>query len=51
MPRPRVVSSRVVYENRWMRLHEDRLELPDGGAGLYAWIEKPPAAVIVPRDG
>jgi 8-oxo-dGTP pyrophosphatase MutT (NUDIX family) len=43
----RVVETRVVYENRWMRLHEDKLE-PDG---LYAWIEKPPAALIVPLDG
>jgi 8-oxo-dGTP pyrophosphatase MutT (NUDIX family) len=44
----RVVSSRVVYENRWMRLHEDR----DGGTGLYAWVEKPPSALIVPvQDG
>jgi hypothetical protein len=41
----------VVYENRWMRLHEDHLERPDGGSGLYAWIEKPPAALIVPLDG
>jgi 8-oxo-dGTP pyrophosphatase MutT (NUDIX family) len=43
----RVVETRVVYENRWMRLHEDKLE-PEG---LYAWIEKPPAALIVPLDG
>ena len=50
MPAPRVTASRVVYENRWMRLHEDRLERPDGSPGLYAWIEKPPAAVIVPLD-
>jgi ADP-ribose pyrophosphatase len=48
---PRVTSSRVVYENRWMRLHEDRTERRDGTPGLYAWVEKPPAAVIVPRDG
>jgi 8-oxo-dGTP pyrophosphatase MutT (NUDIX family) len=41
----------VVYENRWMRLHEDRTERADGTPGLYAWIEKPPAAVIVPLDG
>jgi 8-oxo-dGTP pyrophosphatase MutT (NUDIX family) len=46
-----VTSSRVVYENRWMRLHEDRTERSDGTPGLYAWIEKPPAALIVPRDG
>jgi 8-oxo-dGTP pyrophosphatase MutT (NUDIX family) len=48
---PRVTASRVVYENRWMRLHEDRTERADGTPGLYAWVEKPPAAVIVPRDG
>jgi 8-oxo-dGTP pyrophosphatase MutT (NUDIX family) len=34
-----------------MRLHEDRTEAADGTPGLYAWIEKPPAAVIVPLDG
>jgi 8-oxo-dGTP pyrophosphatase MutT (NUDIX family) len=46
-----VTDSRVVYENRWMRLHEDRTERADGTPGLYAWVEKPPAAVIVPLDG
>jgi ADP-ribose pyrophosphatase len=51
VPAPRVTSSRLVYENRWMRLHEDRFERPDGSPGLYAWVEKPPAAVIVPLDG
>ena len=51
MEPPRVTATRVVYENRWMRLHEDRTERDDGTPGLYAWIEKPPAAVIVPRDG
>ena len=51
MEPPRVTATRVVYENRWMRLHEDRTERADGTPGLYAWIEKPPAAVIVPLDG
>jgi 8-oxo-dGTP pyrophosphatase MutT (NUDIX family) len=46
-----VIDSRVVYENRWMRLHEDRTERADGVRGLYAWVEKPPAALIVPLDG
>jgi 8-oxo-dGTP pyrophosphatase MutT (NUDIX family) len=47
----RIVSRRLVYENRWMKLHEDRTERADGTPGLYAWIEKPPAALIVPLDG
>jgi 8-oxo-dGTP pyrophosphatase MutT (NUDIX family) len=46
----RVTSSRVVYENRWMRVHEDITELPDGSPGLYGWIEKRPGTVIVPVD-
>jgi len=46
----RVLSTRVVYENRWMRVHEDITELPDGSPGLYGWIEKRPGAVIVPLD-
>ena len=50
MPVPRVTSTRVVYENHWIRLHEDRLERPDGSPGLYAWVEKPPGALIVPLD-
>src|SRR4051812_42638935 len=33
-----------------MRVHEDLTERPDGTPGLYAWIEKPPAAIIVPVD-
>jgi 8-oxo-dGTP pyrophosphatase MutT (NUDIX family) len=47
----RTVSRRVVYENRWMKVHEDRTERDDGTPGLYAWVEKPPAALIVPLDG
>ena len=50
MQPPRVTATRIVYENRWMRLHEDITERVDGTPGLYAWIEKPPAAVIVPLD-
>ena len=50
MQAPRVTATRIVYENRWMRLHEDITERDDGTPGLYAWIEKPPAAVIVPLD-
>ncbi|MCW2986918.1 MAG: hypothetical protein JWR63_4488 [Conexibacter sp.] len=49
--RLRVTASRTVYENRWMRVREDETLLPDGSPGLYAVVEKPPAAVIVPLDG
>jgi 8-oxo-dGTP pyrophosphatase MutT (NUDIX family) len=48
--RLRVTASRVVYENRWMRVREDETVLPDGAPGIYAVVEKPPAAVVVARD-
>jgi 8-oxo-dGTP pyrophosphatase MutT (NUDIX family) len=48
---PRVISTRVVYENRWMRVHEDELRREDGSPGLYGWVEKGPSALIVPVDG
>lgn len=47
----RVVSTRVVYENRWMRVREDHTEREDGTPGLYGYIEKSPSALIVPLDG
>ncbi|MDA0178808.1 NUDIX hydrolase [Solirubrobacter phytolaccae] len=46
----RVVDTRVVYENRWMRVREDRTEYADGTPGLYGFIEKGPSALIVPLD-
>ena len=48
MKPPRVTSTEVVYENRWMRVREDRLERADGSPGLYSVVEKRPAAVILP---
>ena len=44
--RPAVRSSRVVYENRWLRLREDELTWPDGSPGVYAVVEKAAAAVV-----
>jgi 8-oxo-dGTP pyrophosphatase MutT (NUDIX family) len=50
-PPPRVVSTEIVYENRWLRLREDRLERADGTPGLYSVVEKQPAAIVIPLDG
>ena len=47
----RVTASRTVYENRWLRLREDETVLPDGAPGIYAVVEKAPAALIIPFDG
>jgi 8-oxo-dGDP phosphatase len=50
-PRTRVRASRVVYENPWLRLREDAIELPDGAAGTYSVVEMSPFALVVPFDG
>jgi rhodanese-related sulfurtransferase/8-oxo-dGTP pyrophosphatase MutT (NUDIX family) len=49
---PEVVttSSRVVYENPWMRLREDEFTRSDGSRGIYGVVDKPDFAVIVPMD-
>ena len=46
------LSSRVVYENRWTRVREDRIRRPDGADGVYGVVERSDFAVIVPwQDG
>ncbi|CCH80476.1 NTP pyrophosphohydrolase (modular protein) [Nostocoides japonicum T1-X7] len=46
MPWP-VTSSRVAYENRWIRVIEDRVLTPDGRPGLFGVIEVRQPAVFV----
>ncbi|MDE2514585.1 MAG: NUDIX hydrolase [Rhodospirillales bacterium] len=50
-PEIETLSSRIAYENRWMRVREDRIRRRDGSEGLYGVVEKPDFAVIVPSDG
>lgn len=47
----KTISSRVVYENRWMSVREDAIERADGSPGIYAVIDKPTAAMIIPLEG
>ena len=49
-PEIETLSSRVVYENRWMRVREDAIRRRDGSTGIYGVVEKPDFAVIVPLD-
>ncbi len=34
------VSSRIAYENRWLRVREDIIRRPDGSDGLYGVVER-----------
>ncbi|XVV07775.1 NUDIX domain-containing protein [Actinosynnema sp. CA-248983] len=46
----RTVSSKVVYENRWLSVREDRIELADGSPGLYSVVDKPDFALVIPFE-
>lgn len=41
------LDSRVVYENRWIRVREDAVVRPDGGEGIYGVVEMISPAVFV----
>ena len=43
----RTNSSRVVYENPWIRVREDQVTRPDGEAGIYGVIEIRPSIGVV----
>lgn len=47
------LSSRIAYENRWIKIQEDQVLRPDGKPGMYAFLHKKPGNFIVPvnQDG
>ncbi|MFI0350420.1 NUDIX domain-containing protein [Actinomadura sp. 9N407] len=49
-PAIRTLSSRVVYENRWMTVREDEIELLDGSRGIYGVVEKSDFALVIPAE-
>jgi 8-oxo-dGTP pyrophosphatase MutT (NUDIX family) len=49
----RTTGSREVYRNPWVRMREDDVVRDDGSTGVYAVVEKPHFALVLPaeRDG
>ncbi len=47
----RTLSSREFYAGRVLRLHEDRVEMPDGSTAERVVVDHPGAIVIIPLDG
>jgi ADP-ribose pyrophosphatase len=46
------ITSRIGYENRWLRVREDTVRLADGSEGLYGVVERRAFVVVVPwQDG
>ena len=33
------IESKVVYQNHWITIHEDKTRLPSGREGLYGYLE------------
>ncbi len=49
----RQLSSRLVYENAWLSVREDRIQRMDGSRGIYSVVDRPDAAMVIAteRDG
>lgn len=45
------LDTKIVYENKWMKVREDAIQFPDGHEGIYGYIEKPSFSLIVPVHG
>ncbi|HNY04799.1 MAG TPA: NUDIX hydrolase [Candidatus Woesebacteria bacterium] len=44
------LSSKIVYQNSWIKIHEDKVIRPDGREGLYAFLSKPAAVFILAKN-
>jgi ADP-ribose pyrophosphatase len=44
------LGTRIVYENRWMRVREDKIRYRDGSASIYGVVEKSDFVAIVPVE-
>ncbi|OBH01234.1 MULTISPECIES: NUDIX hydrolase [unclassified Mycobacterium] len=51
MPFIERVASREIYRNRWLVIREDDIRRPDGSLGIYAVVDKPTYALVMPYDG
>lgn len=49
-PDIRTLGSRVVYQDSWIRLRQDRIERRDGSQGTYAVVEKRDFALVIPAE-
>jgi len=45
------LASRIVYQNRWMQVRENKTRLRDGTEGIYGFVEKGNFVIIAPICG
>ncbi len=47
-PNPwKVLSTKLVYKNPWIKVHEDSVVKPDGSKGIYGYVELKDSVLIV----
>ncbi len=46
----KVLSSREVYRNKWLRVREDQVERSNGARGIYGVVDKDDCAIILPIE-
>lgn len=42
----KVISSKIAYENPWIRIHEDTVITPTGNDGIYGFMESKDSVVV-----
>ncbi|HTF98116.1 MAG TPA: NUDIX hydrolase [Cellvibrio sp.] len=48
----KMLASKTVYQNKWMRVREDKIQRSSGAEGIFGVVEKPDFVVIIPiTDG
>lgn len=47
----KTLSTREVYRNNWLRVHEDQIERSNGARGIYGVVDKDDCAVVIPIQG
>lgn len=45
------LTTKVVYQNPWMKVLEDEVEFQNGHKGIYGVVDKSDFALIIPFDG
>lgn len=45
------LDSKIVYQNKWLTVREDKILRASGNEGIYGVVEKPDFAIIIPIEG
>jgi len=45
------LDSKVMYQNPWMKVHEDKVLMPSGKEGIYGFIDSKPGVFVIALTG